>query len=111
MDRKIPEGAIQRFILDELSRRGILCWREARIPTPIRQGRRVVGFRKADQYTLGIPDIFCVIRGHLIGIEVKTVTGRQSDDQVEWQRKLEEAGGTYVLARAWEDVERVLDEF
>ena len=111
MAQNVREGTIQKAILDNLMYRGILCWREARIPTPIRRGRKIVAFRRADPHTIGIPDVFCVIKGKLIGIEVKTAKGKQSDEQIAWQEKLEKAGGTYILARSWEDVEEVIKDF
>lgn len=56
----------------------------------------------------GSPDIVCVLEGRFIGIEVKGPTGRQSDDQIEFQRRLEEAGGRYILARSIDDVMNAL---
>lgn len=56
----------------------------------------------------GQPDIFAIIRGRFVGIEVKTATGRQSKDQKNWQRNCERAGGLYILARSVDDVRVVL---
>jgi hypothetical protein len=53
---------------------------------------------------LGSPDIVCVINGQYVGIEVKGAKGRQSDNQKEFQRRLEAAGGKYVLAYSLDDV-------
>ncbi len=105
----VSESAIQRSILDNLLYRGILAWRQQSIPTPIRRGRSIVGLRRADPHTVGIPDIACIVRGQYFGIEVKTETGRQRPEQKEWQQKLQAAGATYVLARSWEDVAKTLD--
>ena len=58
----------------------------------------------------GQPDIFAIIQGRFVGIEVKTVVGRQSKDQKNWQRNCERAGGLYILARSVEDVEAALRE-
>lgn len=52
----------------------------------------------------GQPDIFLILNGRFIGIEVKTKTGRQSEAQKNWQRNCEHAGGIYILARSVEDV-------
>ena len=52
----------------------------------------------------GQPDIFLILKGRFVGIEVKTKTGRQSNDQKNWQRNCERAGGIYILARSVDDV-------
>lgn len=52
----------------------------------------------------GQPDIFLILNGRFIGIEVKTRTGRQSEAQKQWQRNCERAGGLYILARSVDDV-------
>ena len=58
----------------------------------------------------GQPDIFLILKGRFIGIEVKTRTGRQSEAQKQWQRNCERAGGLYILARSVHDVEVRLRE-
>jgi hypothetical protein len=50
------------------------------------------------------PGIICVIDGHYVGIEVKRSDGKQSDHQKKFQKKLEAAGGKYILTYAFEDV-------
>lgn len=52
----------------------------------------------------GIPDRMAVKDGRFYGIEVKTPKGRMSPYQQEFKRRLEEAGGVYIEARALEDV-------
>lgn len=52
----------------------------------------------------GAPDIVAVHRGRFIGIEVKKVGEKQSEDQKEFERNLVAAGGTYILAYCLEDV-------
>jgi len=47
----------------------------------------------------GSPDVLVIAGGRFVGIECKTRTGRQSEDQKRWQRACEAAGGVYVLAR------------
>jgi hypothetical protein len=55
---------------------------------------------------VGSPDVILIQQGSgkYIGIEVKATKGRQSDKQIEFQNRLEEAGGIYILAHS-------LDEF
>jgi hypothetical protein len=55
----------------------------------------------------GAPDIVCVINGQYVGIELKAPKGKQSDNQREFQRELEAAGGRYILAYSIDDVASV----
>jgi len=57
---------------------------------------------------VGAPDIVCVINGQFVGIEVKAPKGKQSDHQKEFQRKLEAAGGRYILA--YFEVKKAFDD-
>jgi predicted lipase len=52
----------------------------------------------------GVPDIIATRKCATLFIEAKSKTGRQSPAQLEFQRRLEAAGGHYVLARSWRDV-------
>ena len=65
------ESVIVREVCDYLKERGIFFWRSNNIP--------VFG-RSLPKYTpKGLPDIFAIIRGHCIGIEVKRPTGEDGD--------------------------------
>lgn len=44
--------------------------------------------------------------GRALAVEVKTLRGRQRDQQKIWQRCFEERGGLYVLARSVEEAVR-----
>ena len=66
-----------------------------------RMGNRVVRFGVPGQADLtGI-----LADGRRLEIEVKSPTGRQTQDQKNYQRMIERFGGVYVLARCVEDVE------
>jgi len=60
--------------------------------------------------TKGHPDIVARMRptcgrpGTVIWIECKSEKGRQTPEQREWQKKAEEYGDTYIVARCVEDV-------
>ena len=56
----------------------------------------------------GLSDLTAIKDGVTIYIEVKTKTGKQSDSQREFQKDIENHGGTYILARRIEDVEPYL---
>lgn len=106
-----PEAATQRLILDWLSANHI--WHERR-----NTGAMVSSYNGKKRMTKfsapGTADIMattfnlCGCGGQgfvrIIWIEVKAPKGKQSDTQKEFQRQVEEAGHTYVLAYSLEDV-------
>lgn len=51
----------------------------------------------------GEPDISGCLDGRWVGIEVKTATGKQSPDQVKFQKAIEPRGGIYIVARSPDD--------
>jgi hypothetical protein len=67
-------------------------------------GRRVVRFGVPGQADLTgiLPD------GRRLEVEAKSPTGRQTQDQRNFQRLIERFGGIYVLARSADDVRRAL---
>ena len=46
--------------------------------------------------------------GKMICVEVKTGSGRQSKDQIKFQKMIEKFNGIYILARSVSDVEKRL---
>lgn len=57
----------------------------------------------------GIPDFIICYIGRFIGLELKDNTGVQSSQQKEWERKIKQAGGYYVLADNVEPIINVLN--
>lgn len=55
----------------------------------------------------GLSDLVAVKNGRIIHIELKTRSGKQSDNQIKFQTDLEAAGGEYLVARGIEDVEHL----
>jgi len=57
---------------------------------------------------IGSADILGIIKhnGTLLAIEVKTDTGRQTEQQKAFQNMIESHGGIYILARSVDDVKR-----
>ena len=83
----------------------MLCWRNQT------QGIRdkTTGVYYSNPYVMkGCSDIIAVINGQFIGVEVKTATGKQSADQILFQRRLENAGGKYIVARSVVDIKDIL---
>ena len=96
--RNEREQDIQRAILQYLEFRGIFHYRN--------NSRAFVDSTKHFYRfgALGSPDIVCVIDGQYVGIEVKRRGGKQSDHQKAFQKRLEEAGGRYLLAHCIDDI-------
>jgi Holliday junction resolvase len=59
-------------------------------------------FRKGVQRK-GIPDIIGIINGRFIGIEVKIGKDRQSADQKEIEKEINNVGGVYFIAKSYDD--------
>ncbi len=53
---------------------------------------------------VGSPDIFILKDGKLIGLEVKAPKGKQSEGQIEFQKKMEKNGGIYKVVFSLDDV-------
>ena len=61
---------------------------------------------KAEGVTAGVSDLMLLVarRGfHSLGVEVKTLTGRQSENQKNWQAKVEAQGFKYAIVRSLDD--------
>lgn len=62
----------------------------------------------------GTADISSTILGHSIKIEIKcsaTKDNHQSQAQKEYQKKIEQAGGTYIIVRTFEEFYNWFNEF
>lgn len=101
-----PEGKIQKEILDALHKAGVLCWRNNNTATYDPK----LDMYRAFNGMKGVPDILGCIDGRFIGVEVKTPRGKQSADQVLFQRRLESKGGIYILARSVDDIMCLVDK-
>ena len=87
----MKETEIQKEILDWLKNRGFMCWRNSNMPT---RGRRNLTF-----VPRGMPDIFVLVSGRLVGLEVKTSGGRVSPEQLAFGDLLILHGGFYFVVR------------
>jgi len=86
-----PETAVKKQIKDYLNVYGWYCF-------PIFQG---LGAHK------GISDLIACKGGITLFIEVKTNKGKQSPHQKHFQDCIEQAGGIYILARSYIDIEKL----
>lgn len=52
----------------------------------------------------GVPDIILIKNSIFYGIEVKTITGKLSQDQSDFGKELTINGGIYIVARSVGDI-------
>ncbi len=90
---------LKNHCLVTLSQMGAYAWNNptgvfyAREGTPIKVG------------TPGAADILGVLHGQAIAIEVKTGTGRLSENQKKWRAVFEKHGGKFIELRTLEDLD------
>ena len=66
---------------------------------------------KAEGVTAGVSDLILLVanRGyHALCVEVKTIKGRQSENQKSWQRAVEAQGYYYAIVRSLDDFAELL---
>ena len=51
----------------------------------------------------GSPDLYLIVSGFYVGLEIKLINGRQSDFQKEFERLIRKAGGLYFKILSLED--------
>lgn len=93
----MKESNLVHTILDYLAYKRIFCWRNNSGAFKTEKGFYRFG-------SVGSPDIFCIVGGLCIGLEIKAGKNKQTDWQKQWQKDFEKAGGRYVLAYSLEDV-------
>lgn len=110
--RRHEEIDAQRAVLDGLRGLRFVAWRNQKGVIPIWAGygasRRIVATRKTPEavYTNGLPDILAILhpQGRLLGIEMKSSTGKPSDEQDVWRERFIGAGAECIVARGWDEV-------
>lgn len=122
-NKEMKEQQIVKAILDYLKLKKIFHWRNNTGALKTEAG----GFMRFG--ATGSPDIFVVLPtltvqqrlnadgtfgeedhtfGQIIGLEVKNEKGKQSDNQLAWQKDFVAAGGEYHLVRSLDDVIKIL---
>ena len=89
------ESEVQHEIIIELRQRGALVFR-------MNAGRG--GRQRREFNPPGTPDLYVVAPNHSYWAEVKTPTGRLSEDQKTMHEVLERMGEEVIVARGVEDV-------
>lgn len=93
----VTEAPIQKAIIDYLTLKRYFFWRNN--TGAMKTERSFVRFG-----TPGAPDIFLIKNGFLWGIEVKAPKGRLSEHQTSFRDRMQEAGGTYIVAHSLDEV-------
>ena len=101
---KISEKHIQKAILDYLAYKKIFHYRQNSGAFKTESG----GYMRTASVS-GLPDIVAIKDGIYIGLEVKTATGRQSEEQREIQDRITAAGGLYLVVRSVDDVRKIFE--
>lgn len=105
MKKDLPEKIIQSNILNYLKIKGIFAWRNQ--STGLWDASKKL-YRKARSiHSLnGTSDVLGVLPdGKFLAIEVKSRTGRATDDQNRFMKMINAMGGVAFIARSIEDVE------
>lgn len=103
--KKVSEKEVQEAVCEYLTIRNVFFWRNNTGAFCDNRG----GFYRFG--AVGSPDIIAIVGGYFVGIECKSPTGKQSEKQIEFQKKVERAGGQYILVRSVEDVAKFFDQF
>ena len=97
------ETHLKNSILDYLKYKGIFCWLTN---TQGNFSKRSNSYYKNPRLLSGVADIIGILpSGKLFAIECKVGKNKQSDRQFEFQKRVEENHGLYLLAYSLEDVE------
>jgi hypothetical protein len=95
----ISESDVLSQCLSYLRVKGFWVWRNNT------GAARASGGRYVPFGLIGSPDIIGVLPdGRFLGVECKSPSGRQSAAQKDFQRKAEERGALYILARSVDDL-------
>lgn len=79
----------------------VMFWRQNTMPVVKPDG----SFRAMPKYSMtGVPDIILVKDGIFWGLEIKRPGGKQSENQMIFQHKLEKAGGKYHIITSLDDI-------
>jgi len=105
----VTESQLVNQICEGLLYRGIFCWRSNNIPI---FSQKQNCFRKLPKFTpRGVADITGILpNGQFFCVEVKSEKGKQSEFQKIFQEKIEATKGIYILAKSFEEVDKIISE-
>jgi hypothetical protein len=95
------ESDLQRTVISYLKTHRIFHWRQntGAVAAEHKGKKRFIRYGWP-----GLPDIFAVIGQRIVGIELKSKTGQQTQAQFQFEQDFTQAGGVYILARSLQDV-------
>jgi len=110
MKRVIPEKAIENQILHYLYKKKIFAWKNQStgVFDPIKKI-----YRKSNNpfHIRGVADILGILPdGRFLAIEVKSQTGRASEEQKKFIWQINARGGKAFIAKSIEDVDSELSD-
>jgi len=59
----------------------------------------------------GVSDLVVVLHGKVIFIEVKNATGKQSSNQIKFQKQVENLGFPYYLVRTLKEFQEIIENY
>jgi hypothetical protein len=105
-NRSAPlEREILRSCIQYLQYKKIFHWRQNTQGIPLHDGKKWQ-FRPAAM--VGLPDIFILKKPRVIAVECKTLTGKQNDNQKNFEARFIENGGEYHIVRSVDDLMRIV---
>jgi hypothetical protein len=102
-----PETVIANLILKELPKKFPGIWIHKNVVGRAKLGS---GFYSTVGAGVGSADLMVCLKGRLVWLEVKTATGKQSDEQVAFEGVAKASGATYAVVRCLNDAVQVLEE-
>ena len=69
---------------------------------------------KAEGIVPGVSDLILLVARHgynALCIEFKTPTGRQTQNQIQWQLEAEKQGNKYVICRSFDEFKKTIEEY
>lgn len=97
---KHNEHLIQKSIIEYLRMNRIEVFA---VPNGGRRDAVTGAMLKAEGATAGVSDLIILLPNKPVFVEVKTKTGRQSDNQKDFQNRVEKLGFEYYIWRSVED--------
>jgi hypothetical protein len=103
---KHEESKIQAEIVKELRRRGYLIFS---VSNDSGGDSRRMGTYITLGLLPGVPDLIIALPGRVMGLEVKSPTGKQGPKQIAFQAKWEALGHKYFVVRSLDETLKILD--
>lgn len=100
-----PESQLLRAVCEYLSYRGFVFWRQNNTGVYDPVAKR---YRSMPIFSVkGVADIQVIVNGKSWFLELKSETGRQSNDQKDFEVMVTRAGAEYHLIRSIDDLQRL----